>query len=58
MINKIIQLLFICLIVSTSVSNAGVLDSDKKFNGRNFYDKKEGKPKIFIEGIYLDLDLK
>ncbi|MCK5730313.1 MAG: hypothetical protein KAH68_04530 [Draconibacterium sp.] len=29
---------------------------DKKLTGRLIYDKKEGKPKVFIEGIRLDFD--
>lgn len=56
MISKFIQLFFIFFIASTFVGTAGVIDSDTKANARYSYDKKVGKPKVFIEGIQLDFD--
>ncbi len=52
---SIILSLFIVLSGSFTVF-AGSNPSDGKVNGRYSYDKKEGKPKVFIEGIWIDFD--
>jgi len=56
MISKLIKLsiLFILLIPFTLF--AGNNDSNTKIKGYYSYDKKEGKPRVFVEGIWLDFD--
>lgn len=54
---KYLQLPFILLFLATAtVFAGGGNDSDIKLKGRLSYDKKEGKPKVFVEGIRLDMD--
>jgi hypothetical protein len=56
MISKFFKLLFLLLLIGTTFTIAADDDHDKKPTGKLSYDKKEGKPKIFIEGIRLDMD--
>lgn len=46
----------VLLFFSLTSCFAGKIDTDTKVKGRLVYDKKEGKPKVFIEGIRLDFD--
>lgn len=52
---KLVAFTFVLFALSFS-GFAGSEDSDTKVAGRYSYAKKEGKPKVFIEGIYLDFD--
>lgn len=54
MISKFIKLFILLFIFGTSTIFAA--DNDAKVKGNYKYDKKEGKPKVFIEGIHLDFD--
>lgn len=56
MISKYIKLFFLFFIFGTVTGIASNGDTDTKVKGYFSYDKKEGKPKIFIEGIRLDFD--
>lgn len=56
MISKFIKLFFLFFIFGTVSSFAADGNADTKVTGRYSYDKKEGKPKVFIEGIRLDFD--
>lgn len=47
---------FLLLFFVTTIGFAGNHDADKKIKRNLSYDKKEGKPKVFIEGIRLDFD--
>lgn len=53
---KIIRIYFLFFLFGTTYSFATNGDSDVKIKGNFSYDKKEGKPKVFIEGIRLDFD--
>lgn len=55
MIYKSITFIVLLFFFATN-SFAGNKDADTKVKGRLVYDKKEGKPKVFIEGIRLDFD--
>jgi hypothetical protein len=54
--SKIIRLYFLFFLFGTTYSFAAKSDTDVKIKGNFSYDKKEGKPKVFIEGIRLDFD--
>ena len=54
--SKIFKLFLLFLLFSTSSVFATNDDTDTKIKGRLSYDKREGKPKVFIEGIHLDFD--
>ena len=56
MIKKINILTILFLLFGNVFAFAGDLDSDTQVTGRLSYAKKEGKPKVFIEGIWLDFD--
>ncbi len=56
MISKFIKLFFLFFIFGTVISTASNIDTDTKVKGHFSYDKKEGKPKVFIEGAQLDFD--
>ena len=53
---KILKLFLLVLLFGSSNIFAVNDDSDAKIKGGLSYDKKEGKPKVFIEGIRLDFD--
>lgn len=57
---KILKIVFsvMYLLISGTMVVAGEGDHDTRLslNGKYSYDKREGKPKIYIEGIRLDLD--
>jgi len=55
MFNRYFTVLLL-LIFSALFGLAAEKDSDTKIKTKYSYDKKEGKPKVFIEGIYLDMD--
>ncbi len=56
MISKYITLILVFLALGLNSVTAAEGDHDKKVTGKLSYDKKEGKPKIFVEGIHLDMD--
>ncbi|MDB4582264.1 hypothetical protein N9164_03860 [Draconibacterium sp.] len=56
MINQFFRLFLLLFLFGTTVCYAANGDHDKKLTGKLSYDKKEGKPKIFVEGIRLDMD--
>ena len=56
MVNKFYGLAILFLLFGSVTTLAGDLNSDTQVTGRLSYDKKEGKPKVFIEGIWLDFD--
>lgn len=56
MINQFFRLFLLLFLFGTIASYAADGDHDKKLTGKLSYDKKEGKPKIFVEGIRLDMD--
>ncbi len=56
MITKYITLFLIFLNLGFNSINAAEGDHDKKLTGKLSYDKMEGKPKVFVEGIRLDMD--
>lgn len=56
MIKKLLLQLVLVLFTVSIIWGAENNPTDTKVTGRYSYDKREGKPKIFIEGIHLDLD--
>jgi hypothetical protein len=56
MISKIIALFILFFIFGTTTNIAANKHKDTKGKVHYSYDKKEGKPKVFIEGIRLDFD--
>lgn len=56
MIKKIYIHTILFLLFGSVTAFAGDLNSDTQITGRFSYAKKEGKPKVFIEGIWLDFD--
>ncbi|MCY1721262.1 hypothetical protein OU798_12965 [Prolixibacteraceae bacterium Z1-6] len=58
MISKNLFIIFALLFFSTSAAFAGNGNTDTKVKAKGVYsyDKREGKPKIYIEGIRLDMD--
>ncbi|MCF6332499.1 MAG: hypothetical protein L3J11_04365 [Draconibacterium sp.] len=56
MISKFIKLFFLFFIFGTVSSFAADNGTLTKIKENYSYDKKEGKPKVFIEGIRLDFD--
>lgn len=56
MLKKIILPLILVLFSVAAIYGANNKPSDVKITGHYSYDKREGKPKIYIEGIHLDLD--
>ena len=56
MVIKLYGLAILFLLLGSVTTLAGDLNSDTQVTGRLSYDKKEGKPKVFIEGIWLDFD--
>ncbi len=56
MISKFIKLFFLFFIFGTVSSFAADNGALTKIKENYSYDKKEGKPKVFIEGIRLDFD--
>lgn len=52
-----LAVLFVCfLFAGNSFGRAVAGNTDSKVKARLSYDKKEGRPKVFIEGIRLDFD--
>jgi hypothetical protein len=58
MIYRFLKVVFVLFLFSNSVALAGDKNTDTKvrMKGSLSYDKKEGKPKIYIEGVKLDMD--
>ena len=56
MILKYISIFLFFTVFGATTVNASDADHEKKVTGKLSYDKKEGKPKVFIEGIRLDMD--
>lgn len=56
MISKITKLTFLFALVIHFTAFAGNNNTDSKVKSYYSYDKKEGKPKVFVEGIWLDFD--
>ena len=52
---KLLLLVFF-LFISSGLVIAGGDETDVNVNGHYSFDKKEGKPKVFVEGIRLDMD--
>lgn len=50
-------ILFLIFAIGLEISSYGAgKEEDKKLSGKVSYDKKNGKPKVFVEGIQLDFD--
>jgi len=56
MTKTLFAILSFLLLYGNTVLNAGNTDSESKNKALYSYDKREGKPKVYIEGIYLDFD--
>lgn len=58
MIYRFLKVVFVLFLLATSVAFAGDENTDTKVKSKSAlsYDKKEGKPKIYIEGVRLDMD--
>lgn len=56
MILKSIILSLLLLVITTGISFSAEKETDKKIKKHYTYEKKDGKPKVFIEGTKLDFD--
>ena len=56
MTKTLFAILSFLLLYGNTVLNAGNTNSESKNTALYSYDKREGKPKVYIEGIYLDFD--
>ncbi len=56
MISKFITISLLILFVTPGISFSAKKETDKKIKKHYTYEKKDGKPKVFIEGEKLDFD--
>lgn len=58
MIYRLLKFVFVLFLFANSIAFAGDKNTDTKVRLKSSlsYDKKEGKPKIYIEGVRLDMD--
>ena len=60
MLKRYFKLVILFVFLGTSFSYAGINDTDTKVKvssrGKLIYNKREGKIKVYIEGIRLDMD--